>query len=41
MRRLRPYFENSNYMFGTFQLDSEMYEKYAAGLAQKMAPKKN
>jgi uncharacterized protein DUF1326 len=34
-------FENSNYMFGTFQLDSEMYEKYAAGLAQKMAPKKN
>ena len=34
-------FENSNYMFGTFQLDSEMYEKYAAGLAQKMAQKKN
>ena len=34
-------FENSNYMFGTFQLDSDMYEKYAAGLAQKMAPKKN
>jgi hypothetical protein len=34
-------FQNSNYMFGTFQLDSDMYEKYAAGLAQKMAPKKN
>src|SRR5438093_1407710 len=34
-------FENSNYMFGTFQLDSELYEKYAAGLAQKMAAKKN
>jgi len=34
-------FENSNYMFGTFQIDSDMYEKYAAGLAQKMAPKKN
>ncbi len=34
-------FESSNYMFGTFQLDSEMYEKYAAGLAQKMAQKKN
>ena len=30
-------FENSNYMFGTFQLDNVMYEKYAAGLAQKMA----
>jgi len=34
-------FENSNYMFGTFQIDSEMYEKYTAGLAQKMAQKKN
>jgi hypothetical protein len=34
-------FENSNYMFGSFQLDSEMYEKYAAGLAQKMEQKKN
>ena len=33
-------FEGSNYMFGTFQLDSEQYEKYAAGLAQKMQPKK-
>jgi hypothetical protein len=32
-------FENSNYMFGTFQLDSEQYEKYAAGLAQKMGKK--
>jgi len=28
-------------MFGTFQLDSELYEKYAAGLAQKVAAKKN
>ncbi len=34
------HFENSNYMFGTFQLDSEMYDKYAAGLAQKMAQQK-
>jgi hypothetical protein len=33
-------FENSNYMFGTFELDSEMYKKFAAGLAQKMAGKK-
>src|SRR6267143_577354 len=31
------HFEDSNYMFGTFELDNEMYEKYAAGLAQKMA----
>lgn len=30
-------FEKSNYMFGTFTVDSEQYEKYAAGLAQKMA----
>src|SRR3989442_10369833 len=34
-------FENSNYMFATFQPDTELYEKYAAGLAQKMAAKKN
>ncbi len=34
-------FKDSNYMFATFAIDSEMYEKYAAGLAQKMAaPKK-
>ena len=33
-------FENSNYMFGSFQLDSDMYEKYAAGLAEKMAAQK-
>lgn len=33
-------FENSNYMFGTFQIDSDMYEKYTAGLAQKMAAQK-
>lgn len=29
--------KDSNYMFGTFTVDSEQYEKYAAGLAQKMA----
>jgi hypothetical protein len=35
-------FGGSNYMFGTFTIDSEQYEKFAAGLAQKMAamPKK-
>ena len=34
-------FKDSNYMFGTFAIDSEMYQKYSAGLAQKMAaPKK-
>jgi hypothetical protein len=29
-------------MFGTFTIDSDQYEKFAAGLAQKMAamPKK-
>lgn len=27
----------SNYMAGTFAIDSEQYEKFAAGLAQKMA----
>ncbi|HMC81708.1 MAG TPA: DUF1326 domain-containing protein [Candidatus Polarisedimenticolia bacterium] len=32
--------EHSNYMFGTFDLNSEQYEKYAAGLAQKMQMKK-
>ncbi len=32
--------EGSNYMFGTFELDSVQYEKYAAGLAQKMQEKK-
>ena len=30
-------FEGSNYMFGTFEVDNERYEKFAAGLAQKMA----
>lgn len=30
--------DNSNYMFGTFTVDNVQYEKYAAGLAQKMAP---
>jgi hypothetical protein len=29
-------FKNSNYMFGTFTVDSVQYAKYAAGLAQKM-----
>jgi hypothetical protein len=33
-------FEGSNYMFGTFELDNVMYEKYVAGLAQKAAAKK-
>jgi hypothetical protein len=33
-------FENSNYMYGTFTVDSEQYEKYTAGLAQKMAEMK-
>ena len=28
--------DNSNYMFGTFTVDNLQYEKYAAGLAQKM-----
>jgi hypothetical protein len=27
-------------MFGTFEIDSEQYEKFAAGLAQKMAAMK-
>jgi len=30
-------FDGSNYMYGTFELNDEQYEKYAAGLAQKMA----
>jgi hypothetical protein len=30
-------FGGSNYMFGTFEIDSAQYEKFAAGLAQKMA----
>jgi hypothetical protein len=29
--------KDSNYMFGTFTVDSVQYEKYSAGLAQKMA----
>jgi len=33
--------ENSNYMFGTFTIDNIQYEKYAAGLAQKMAQMKD
>ena len=32
---------NSNYMLGTFTVDSVQYEKYAAGLAQKMTQMKN
>ncbi|HUC42659.1 MAG TPA: DUF1326 domain-containing protein [Candidatus Sulfotelmatobacter sp.] len=30
----------TNYMYGTFTVDSDQYEKYAAGLAQKMAEMK-
>ena len=33
-------FSGSNYMWGTFEINSEQYEKYAAGLAQKMAAMK-
>ena len=29
--------KDSNYMFGTFTVDNVQYEKFAAGLAQKMA----
>ena len=32
--------ENSNYMFGTFTVNNVQYEKYAAGLAQKMGQMK-
>jgi hypothetical protein len=34
-------FEGSNYMFGTFALDSAQYEKFSAGLAQKMEKMKS
>ncbi|HEX4825567.1 MAG TPA: DUF1326 domain-containing protein [Candidatus Polarisedimenticolaceae bacterium] len=30
-------YEGSNYMYGTFTVTSDEYEKFAAGLAQKMA----
>ena len=30
---------NSNYMLGTFTVDNVQYEKFAAGLAQKMGEK--
>jgi hypothetical protein len=30
---------DTNYMLGTFTVDSEKYTKYVAGLAQKMAKK--
>ncbi len=33
--------DNSNYMLGTFTIDNVEYEKYAAGLAQKMAQTKD
>jgi hypothetical protein len=33
-------FGGSNYMLGTFEIDSEQYEKFSAGLAQKMAAMK-
>ena len=32
--------QDSNYMLGTFTIDNAQYEKYAAGLAQKMAKEK-
>lgn len=32
--------QNSNYMLGTFTVDSEQYAKFTAGLAQKMAREK-
>jgi len=32
--------QDSNYMLGTFTIDSAQYEKYVAGLAQKMAKEK-
>jgi hypothetical protein len=31
--------KDTNYMLGTFTVDSDQYTKYAAGLAQKMAAK--
>ncbi len=31
--------KGTNYMLGTFTVDSDQYKKYAAGLAQKMAAK--
>jgi len=35
-------FSGSNYMYGTFEIDNVQYEKFVAGLSQKMAqPKKN
>ena len=33
-------FSGSNYMYGTFEIDSVQYEKHVAGLAQKMAAMK-
>jgi hypothetical protein len=30
----------TNYMYGTFEIDSDQYEKFAAGLAQKMSQMK-
>jgi len=32
--------DNSNYMFGTFTVDNVQYQKFAAGLAQKMTEMK-
>ena len=34
-------FEGSNYMFATFEITSEQYEKHNAGLAQKMKEMKD
>jgi hypothetical protein len=33
-------FGKSNYMYGTFEINSDQYEKYSSGLAQKMAAMK-
>ena len=31
--------KDTNYILGTFTVDSDQYKKYVAGLAQKMAAK--
>ena len=33
--------QGSNYMYGTFEIDDKQYEKFAAGLAQKMKDMKH
>lgn len=34
-------YTGSNYMYGTFEVNSEQYEKWSAGLTQKMKEKQN